>query len=296
MKPLLWDAINPLTGTPFTWGDPNLRWGDPSYYLEPGDPGFVPYTTPSPNNSKSKLKAMKRQPYYPSRVADQIIWLTNFANKLAGHAATLGISTAECAAALADARWLIYVLGSWQPATKAWALACTDAAKEAQAGGGLALMALPVFTPPALPAAVGGLPAVVPVNTGALNRIFDIVQMMKQHGAFTEAIGTDLGVIGAEQTGPDFTTLRPEITATVIGSTVQIGWGWGGFGRHLDQCEIHVDRGSGWGLLAQDSTPGYTDTTPHPASPAKWRYKAIYRVDDSQVGLWSAEVSVTVGG
>ena len=95
MKTLLWDAINPLTGTPFTWDDPNLRWGEPSYYLEPGDPGFVPYTTPSPNNSKPKLKAMKRQPYYPSRVADQIIWLTNFANKLAGHAATLGISPEE---------------------------------------------------------------------------------------------------------------------------------------------------------------------------------------------------------
>ena len=22
------------------WGDPNLRWGSPSYYLEPGDPGL----------------------------------------------------------------------------------------------------------------------------------------------------------------------------------------------------------------------------------------------------------------
>lgn len=43
MKTLLWDAINPFTGKPFTWDDPNLRWGSPSYYLEPGDPGFVPY-------------------------------------------------------------------------------------------------------------------------------------------------------------------------------------------------------------------------------------------------------------
>ena len=30
MKPLLWDAINPLTGTPFTWDDPNLRWDGPA--------------------------------------------------------------------------------------------------------------------------------------------------------------------------------------------------------------------------------------------------------------------------
>jgi hypothetical protein len=110
------------------------------------------------------------------------------------------------------------------------------------------------------------------------------------------AIGTGLGIIGAEQTGPDFTTLRPQITATFIGSTVHIGWGWGGYGRHLDQCEIQVDHGSRWDLLGQDSMPGNTDTTPHPTAPAKWRHKTIYRVDDAQIGLWSAEASVAVVG
>ena len=39
MKPLFYDMINPLTGTPFEYGDPNLFYG---YYLEPGDPGFTP--------------------------------------------------------------------------------------------------------------------------------------------------------------------------------------------------------------------------------------------------------------
>jgi hypothetical protein len=47
-------------------------------------------------------------------------------------------------------------------------------------------------------------------------------------------------------------------------------------------------------LLAIDSTPGYTDTTPLPATPAKWIYKAIYRVGDAQVGLWSNPVSIIV--
>ena len=36
------------------------------------------------------------------------------------------------------------------------------------------------------------------------------------------------------------------------------------------------------------------DTTPFPAAPAKWTYRAIYHVDDAQVGQWSAPVSVTV--
>lgn len=53
MKPLLWDAINPFTGQPFTWDDKNIRWSDPSYYLEPHDEGFIPY---GPETVKPKPK------------------------------------------------------------------------------------------------------------------------------------------------------------------------------------------------------------------------------------------------
>ena len=38
------------------------------------------------------------------------------------------------------------------------------------------------------------------------------------------------------------------------------------------------------------------DTTPLPATAAKWKYRAIYRVADARVGVWSDEVSITVGG
>jgi hypothetical protein len=85
------------------------------------------------------------------------------------------------------------------------------------------------------------------------------------------------------------------IKATVVGNKVELDWNWGGHSAHLDQCEIQVDRGQGYAVLTFDTTPGYTDTAPFPATPTKWKYRAIYRVDDAQVGLWSAEVSVTVG-
>jgi hypothetical protein len=32
-----------------------------------------------------------------------------------------------------------------------------------------------------------------------------------------------------------------------------------------------------------------------PATPAKWTYRAIYRVNDQRVGQWSPTVSVMVG-
>jgi hypothetical protein len=62
MKPIHWDTVNPLTGRFFTWDDPNHRWGSPSYYLEPGDPGFVPYgPTPGPPNLKKKKPFRRRK-------------------------------------------------------------------------------------------------------------------------------------------------------------------------------------------------------------------------------------------
>ena len=36
------------------------------------------------------------------------------------------------------------------------------------------------------------------------------------------------------------------------------------------------------------------DTQTFPTTPASWTYRAIYRVDDSQVGVWSQPASVTV--
>jgi len=268
--------------------DPNARWGDPSYVLEPGDPGYVPPV----NQPPTKRKRMRRNVYFPLRQADQIIWLANFANKLPGYATTLGLTTAQVNAAVADARWLIYIIESWLGAVRAWSLACTDAVTVAQSGDGTALMALPVFTAPELPEGVTA------VNTGALDRIFALVQIIKDSGKCSDPIGSDLGVVGAEQAGPDFDTFGPQFKVKLTASGVFLDWGWEGFAAFLDMIEFQVDRsdGKGFVFLANDTTPGYTDTCPRPAQPVKWKYRAIFRVGDQRVGQWSNDVSITVGG
>lgn len=232
---------------------------------------------------------MKRQAYYPSRIADQIVWLENFRNKLPMHATALGLTTERSEAAVSDARWVIYVLGSWLPAVRAWQKSCTEAANAAQYLSGEATLALPVFTPPTLP------PGVTPRASGAVYRIFDLTQELKELNGYTAAIGTDLGALGPEKTPPDFATLQPTISAAVSGSKVEITWDYSGFAEFLNQLEIHVDRGTGWQILTFDSTPGSTDTTPHPHTLTRWKYRAIYRAEDQQIGLWSAETSVVVG-
>lgn len=72
-------------------------------------------------------------------------------------------------------------------------------------------------------------------------------------------------------------------------------------GKHTvfpDSCEIQKASGDGHGfvLLSQYPTPNHMDATPLPATPVKWKYRAIFRKLDARAGRWSDEVAMTVGG
>ena len=63
MKPLHFDAINPFTGQPFKWDDPNLKFvNGKGVYLEPSDAGFVPYPGQILPKPKPKKKPFRRAP------------------------------------------------------------------------------------------------------------------------------------------------------------------------------------------------------------------------------------------
>lgn len=264
------------------WDDPiTTLWDNFTWDSGPAVP---------PKQPAAKLKRMKRNSYYPTTTGKQVLWLANFRDKLSNYQAALPLSAPQLAAGLADAKELIYVLGSWLPGVRNFSPACTDAVTLAQSGSGSTPLVLPVFTAPALPAGV------IMVNPGALDRIFALVQDIKDAPGYTEAMGTDLGIVGSQQTAPDMSLIQPVLDAIINGGQVEITWGWGGNGAFLDMCEIQVDRGSGWTALTFDTTPNYTDTQPFPSTPTRWKYRAIYRVGDHQTGQWSAEKSVTVGG
>jgi hypothetical protein len=233
---------------------------------------------------------MKKGNYYPAAQNDQIVWLTNFGGKLPGLAGILKLTPAQVAAAVADCGWLVYLLQFWLPATRNWSQTGTAAVAEAQTGAGSALMVLPVYVVPPLPTGI------VPVNTGALTRIFALVQTIKNSGLCSDTNAGILGIVGSEQTGPDWATLQPVFTASIVGGQVVIKWNWGGYAAFLDAIEFQVDRNDGKGsvLLTIDTTPGYTDTQPFPTAKTVWTYRAIYQVNDARVGVWSQSVSVAV--
>jgi len=213
--------------------------------------------------------------------------LQTFKNTIANYSVLLGLTTGQIGAQAGDANYFDYTLKCMNLMSKG-SLQWTGW-KNLTRGGG---------TPPASSAPVAPVfPTTVPaVAPGIEVRFRALVQLLKANPNYNESIGLALGIEGAQQTGPDLTTVQPVIDAIISGNHVNVKWGWGGNSAYLDICELQVDRGDGkgFGLLAFDTTPNYTDTQAFPTAPATWTYRAIYRVGDNQVGVWSLPVSVTV--
>jgi hypothetical protein len=280
MKTLTWDSG-------YRWGDPNIRWGDPSYILEPGDPGYVPQPNDVPvQTQKRRRSTMPKSNYISQNDALFAGQMQTFKTNIGGYATLLGVSPAQMAAQAADADYFAYVVAgqeTMQNEAQQW-----TAWRDLIRGGGTA----PASGAPVAPVLPASVPAVAP---GVEVRFRALVKQLKANANYNVGIGEALGIEGAVQSGPDLTTIQPQFEVSLVGGQVLVGWGWQGQGHFLDSCELQVDRGQGFGLLAQDTTPGYTDTQPLPAAPTKWTYRAIYRVGDNRVGQWSNPVSIMVG-
>jgi len=278
MKPASWDSN-------FRWNDPNLRWGSPSYLLEPGDPGYVPDPPPAsfPPAKPRKRNNMPKADFIKGADDPFAAQLNLLKNNIGGYAAGLNISAPQMAAQAADADYFTYAI-----AVQAVCRNCAEqwtGWKDLMRDGG----------DPGLAPGTGGFPPAVPaVAPGIEARFRELARYMKAQSGYTPSVGEALGIEGSVQSGPDMSAFRPLLTLRFEGGQVIVGWGWQGQAKFLDLIEIHVDRGSGYVLLAYDTTPNYTDTTPPPAGGAKWTYKAIYRVGDHRVGQWSDEASISV--
>jgi len=284
MKPVYWND-----GT--VWGDPNVYWGSPSYRLEPGDPGYVPVpgSDTFTQTTKKKKNTMPKQDYIAKGDAAFSAQLTQYRTAIPSYATLLNVSAAQMAAQAADAEYFAYILACQQVAqgeAQQW-----TGWKDLERGGG---------TPP-----VGGAPvapvfptAVTAVPPGIEVRFRALVQLNKAQPGYNATLGQALGTEGAVMAVPAAVSFQPVLKLELVGGQVFIHWGWQGHSGSLDMLELQVDRGDGKGynLLTYDTTPNYTDTTPLPATAAKWKYKGIYRVADARTGQWSDEVSITVGG
>ncbi|MEO6873002.1 MAG: hypothetical protein ABI233_12405 [Chthoniobacterales bacterium] len=123
------------------------------------------------------------------------------------------------------------------------------------------------------------------------------MKQIKSNVDYNDSIGQALGIEGSEQVGPDYATLAPILNLKISGGRVEHRLGLAGLQRvpRSMRTRGRPRRRQRFVMLAIDTTPGYTDTQPFPAAPAKWTYQAIYRLRDSRVGQWSSPASITVG-
>ena len=231
---------------------------------------------------------MKKQHYLPKDENGQLAWLNNFVTKFsATYYTVLGFVLADATSASADLAFMTYLINfknQMKTKTSDWVAYCSLAAY-----GQTGIPALGAV--PGVPSA-GSPPTVVLPNI--YGRMAAIVRRIKEHPAYTPAIGQDLGIIGADDPiNPN--TMKPVLTLELQAGHPSVKWVKSG----MQGVDLYVDRGAGtFVFLARDTVPDYLDTFALPAAgqSAVWNYKAIYVQNDIPCGQWSDVACLSVMG
>ncbi len=238
------------------------------------------FTQPQPPN-----KTMPTSPYLPKSDSGKAEFLANFATKLSGYSAALGLTAGTVTNVehiAATFQWVLDVQQLYATHAQDWT-SFKNQLRDGPVGGAI--------TPPPAPA-LPAAPTLPASGYDIFKTISMLVQTIKNNAAYTTAMGEDLGIVGAGQTF-DPQTGKPTLALSAFNNDqVRVAWKKGNF----QGMRIDVDRGTGgWTFLATDSVPDYIDTHPLPAAPTTWKYRAVYRLDDVNVGEWSDTAQITVG-
>lgn len=232
---------------------------------------------------------MKTQRYYPSKIAEQPEWNENFYTKLLLYETPLALPSAHVDACVASLKYANYVINSWLPAVRSFGPTSTSAVDLLLYGSGPSAVALPVFTAPALPTGVAGVPP------GVLARLFELVKLIKASPGYNETIGRDLNIVGSEDASehpvPDY-TLKTETGP----SNQQVRIDFTKYGHDGVWIESRINNGS-WAFLAIDTLKPYIDARPLAVSgQAETREYRLRWYDGGDAnGDWSPVQKVSVG-
>lgn len=223
--------------------------------------------------------------YLPRLDKEKLLWLKNFSSKLNNYATKYNLATTDVTDMVASANyfdWFLNYRNIYVETTKKLTQFKNELMDGIQAGAVVSIL-------PSVPITPAAPPTVAPDIFG---RATAIGNRIKAHKDYTLADGNDLGLEGTEIT-MDLATLKPILSITLNAGKPEITWKKNG----LDAIEVLVDRGTGSYVFLTIATQKLIKDT-HPTPPfgtaQHWKYKAIYRHKDEQVGIWSDEVSVKV--
>ena len=231
---------------------------------------------------------MKNASFLPRDKAGKELWLKNFAAKVFKYAAKYNIIAAEITEIKQSADYVTYINDYCNQFTD-YLREISEYQKEIHDGNGN-------NNTPSLPPTPPTFATVPPVVApDVFSRAISLANRIREHHKYTAADGHDLGIEVTPKAKKvvDVDNAKPIVKIQLVdGGQPQLIWKRNG----LDAIEIWVDRNGGddFSFCEVDLKPNFTDTHTLPAKPALWRYKAIYRKDNKQVGIWSDIMSVAV--
>lgn len=228
---------------------------------------------------------MSNSKFIPLGDNDKVVWLNNFTTKLATNATLLGFTPAEITALQKDNAYFSYLISTIELLRQnllnfVGYKNLAKYAKKDQHNGALPVVPSLGTPPPA-------------VAEGIFDRAAKLAGRAKLSLNYTEAIGADLGIISPTST-VDVAALQPELKIKVDVGKPHVRWIKG----YSDALDLYVDRDDtlGFVLVGRFTRNEYLDITP--LAPGKvfdeWKYKGIFVIADTQVGLFSNVISVDV--
>lgn len=224
--------------------------------------------------------------YLPKSEAQLVIWFINFAAKLATHAATVGVTLAEVTLAGQYSTMLQRVVNGRQVKktdSEEW-----TAFKDLIIYGSYTA---PEPTEPTSGTITPAAPDPIPVGLVEWTRL--LVERIKNHTGFTQAIGEDLGIISTPDLPGGLLPVLEALAETDF--AVRILFAMQGY----PMIELQCKRGSEteFTTVAYDTASPYLDARPPLVAgvPEVRQYRARFIQDDAPVGGWSLTVSVTAG-
>ena len=228
---------------------------------------------------------MAKDDWLPHREDEFLPWFNNFNTKIPGYATTLDLNPGDVTTVADDTAMVEFAVNGvaiYKAEQREW----VDFKNlELYGSPGLptpGVPTVPVLTPPTV------------VPPGIIRRTRDLVLRIKAHPNYTEVIGEDLGIIGAEQAGADL--VKPDGAAEALPKhEVRITF----VKRAHDGVDVEGQRAAetAWTYLAFDGYSPYLDNRPPlvPGQPEERRYRLRYRDNDLPVGEYSDIFVVTTG-
>lgn len=228
---------------------------------------------------------MAKSYYLPNADKDKAAWLKNFSSKFGTYATNLGFVPEDIVSVANDSVAFSYALDvietfktETQERTK-----YKDILRDGPIGSPLG--AAPAFPP---------LPPPAPtVASGIFPRTAAIVKRMKAHPNYTDAIGRDCGIIGAESQNNE-AEMKPDLIVSKEGGNVIVKYTKG----EAEGIRLLCKRGNEteYTFLAVVTKTSFKDTRPNQNAnqPETRHYCAWFLVEDQAIGQCSDEVSVLI--